>query len=173
MVLTRRINRRWRTHRRAAAQASANAADGVTLGSSQYRKPGALSNLATLLKFRMTAHYKDGQFMGTRFGDKIMFSVLILSLCECWLLSCHRRSASAGRQPPAHLSARPLIPARCGGAPHCRLEDWGGSRSPVHPIHGNSAVLYLGTVWLRCGGVRAVAHSGASAVLPRAGRWLL
>lgn len=42
--------------------------------------PSQLSKLFTLLRFRMLAHYKDGEFQGTRFGDKIVFSVLILSL---------------------------------------------------------------------------------------------
>mmetsp|Transcript_9473 Transcript_9473/g.13446 ORF Transcript_9473/g.13446 Transcript_9473/m.13446 type:complete len:626 (+) Transcript_9473:183-2060(+) len=42
--------------------------------------PSEFSKLITLLKFRMVAHYKDGQFLGTRFGDKIVFALLILSL---------------------------------------------------------------------------------------------
>jgi len=42
--------------------------------------PSQLSKLFTLLRFRMLAHYKDGQFLGTRFGDKIVFATLILSL---------------------------------------------------------------------------------------------
>lgn len=42
--------------------------------------PSELSKLWTLLRFRMIAHYKDGQFLGTRFGDKIVFALLILSL---------------------------------------------------------------------------------------------
>lgn len=42
--------------------------------------PSQFSKLVTLLRFRMLAHYKDGQFMGTRFGDKIVFALLILSL---------------------------------------------------------------------------------------------
>jgi len=42
--------------------------------------PSEFSKLLTLLKFRMLAHYKDGQFIGTRFGDKIVFALLILSL---------------------------------------------------------------------------------------------
>ena len=42
--------------------------------------PSQFSRLLTLLRFRMVAHYKDGEFLGTRFGDKIVFSVLILSL---------------------------------------------------------------------------------------------
>ena len=42
--------------------------------------PSQFSRLLTLLRFRMVAHYKDGEFLGTRFGDKIVFSILILSL---------------------------------------------------------------------------------------------
>lgn len=42
--------------------------------------PSQFSKLLTLLRFRMFAHYKDGEFLSTRFGDKIVFSLLILSL---------------------------------------------------------------------------------------------
>lgn len=42
--------------------------------------PSEVSKFMTLLKFRMLAHYKDEQFIGTRFGDKIIFALLILSL---------------------------------------------------------------------------------------------
>jgi len=42
--------------------------------------PSEFRKLCTLLRFRMIAHYKDGEFVGTRFGDKIIFSLLILSL---------------------------------------------------------------------------------------------
>jgi ATP-binding cassette subfamily G (WHITE) protein 2 len=42
--------------------------------------PSQFSRLLTLLRFRMVAHYKNGEFLGTRFGDKIVFSILILSL---------------------------------------------------------------------------------------------
>jgi len=45
-----------------------------------YKNPSAFQNLKTLLKYRMVAHYKDGQFIGVRFGDKVVFSLLILSL---------------------------------------------------------------------------------------------
>mmetsp|Transcript_39168 Transcript_39168/g.76453 ORF Transcript_39168/g.76453 Transcript_39168/m.76453 type:complete len:636 (+) Transcript_39168:128-2035(+) len=44
------------------------------------RPPNELSKLGTLLRFRMVAHYKDSQFLGTRFGDKIVFAFLSLSL---------------------------------------------------------------------------------------------
>ena len=42
--------------------------------------PSEFSKLMTLLKYRMLAHYKDGEFLGTRFGDKIIYALLILSL---------------------------------------------------------------------------------------------
>ncbi|KAL3916076.1 MAG: hypothetical protein SGILL_005343, partial [Bacillariaceae sp.] len=42
--------------------------------------PSEFSKLVTLLKYRMLAHYKDGEFLGTRFGDKIIYALLILSL---------------------------------------------------------------------------------------------
>ena len=42
--------------------------------------PGPLKQLATLLRFRMVCHYKDGEFLGPRIGDKIIFGLLILSL---------------------------------------------------------------------------------------------
>jgi ABC-type multidrug transport system fused ATPase/permease subunit len=42
--------------------------------------PSEFSKLLTLLKYRMVAHYKDGEFLGTRFGDKIIYAILILSL---------------------------------------------------------------------------------------------
>lgn len=48
--------------------------------SRQEQAPSELSKLITLLKYRMTSHYMDGEFLGTRFGDKIVFALLILSL---------------------------------------------------------------------------------------------
>lgn len=42
--------------------------------------PSELSKLWTMLRFRMVAHYKDGEYIGTRFGEKIVFALLILSL---------------------------------------------------------------------------------------------
>eukprot|EP00957_Ditylum_brightwellii_P118158 9011567-Ditylum_brightwellii.AAC.1 len=42
--------------------------------------PSEISRLFTLLKFRTLPHYKSGQFLGVRFGDKILFALLILSL---------------------------------------------------------------------------------------------
>lgn len=42
--------------------------------------PSELSRLITLIKYRSIAHLKNGEFMGTRFGDKTVFALLILSL---------------------------------------------------------------------------------------------
>jgi len=42
--------------------------------------PGQLHALKTLLSYRMTTHYKDGEFLGPRFGDKIFMALLTLSL---------------------------------------------------------------------------------------------
>lgn len=42
--------------------------------------PGQFFALGTLLRYRMGAHYKSGEFLGPRFGDKIFMSVLCLSL---------------------------------------------------------------------------------------------
>ena len=41
---------------------------------------GALKAFATLLNYRMRTHYKSGEFLGPRIGDKIFSGVLILSL---------------------------------------------------------------------------------------------
>jgi hypothetical protein len=42
--------------------------------------PGQIHALRTLLSYRMTKHYKSGEFLGPRIGDKIFMSVLTLSL---------------------------------------------------------------------------------------------
>eukprot|EP00746_Dinoflagellata_sp_MGD_P108399 gnl/MRDRNA2_/MRDRNA2_46302_c0_seq1.p1 gnl/MRDRNA2_/MRDRNA2_46302_c0~~gnl/MRDRNA2_/MRDRNA2_46302_c0_seq1.p1 ORF type:complete len:626 (-),score=111.00 gnl/MRDRNA2_/MRDRNA2_46302_c0_seq1:91-1968(-) len=42
--------------------------------------PGQLKALKTLLAYRMTTHYKDGEFLGPRIGDKVFMSLLTLSL---------------------------------------------------------------------------------------------
>jgi ABC-type multidrug transport system ATPase subunit len=44
------------------------------------RGPGQLKALKTLLAYRMVTHYKDGEFLGPRIGDKIFMSLLTLSL---------------------------------------------------------------------------------------------
>jgi ABC-type multidrug transport system ATPase subunit len=42
--------------------------------------PGQIHALRTLLAFRMTTHYKDGEFLGPRFGDKIFMGLIAMSL---------------------------------------------------------------------------------------------
>ncbi|CAJ1389303.1 unnamed protein product [Effrenium voratum] len=42
--------------------------------------PGQLKALRTLLSYRTSTHYRDGEFLGPRFGDKIFMSLLSLSL---------------------------------------------------------------------------------------------
>jgi ATP-binding cassette subfamily G (WHITE) protein 2 len=59
---------------------AASAQKGTPHMDHSHKPPGGLRNLATLLRYRMVAHYKDETFIGTRFGDKIVFSLLILSL---------------------------------------------------------------------------------------------
>ena len=44
------------------------------------RPPSQLSKVITLLKYRTTAHYQDGEYLGTRLGDKLVFALLIMSL---------------------------------------------------------------------------------------------
>jgi ABC-type multidrug transport system ATPase subunit len=46
----------------------------------EQRGPGQLWALRTLLAYRMTAHYKDGEFLGPRIGDKIFMGLLAMSL---------------------------------------------------------------------------------------------
>jgi ABC-type multidrug transport system ATPase subunit len=42
--------------------------------------PGQLKALRTLLAYRMSTHYRSGEFLGPRFGDKIFMSVLTMTL---------------------------------------------------------------------------------------------
>jgi len=42
--------------------------------------PGQFKALRTLLSYRMLTHYRDGEFLGPRFGDKIFMSILTMSL---------------------------------------------------------------------------------------------
>merc|ERR1719231_1271533 len=42
--------------------------------------PGPLHQLGTLLRYRMLTHYKSGEFLGPRIGDKIFSSVIMLLL---------------------------------------------------------------------------------------------
>ena len=62
-----------------ACEESLAAADKLDVGGSAYR-PGAFKQLATLLQYRTSTHYKSGEFLGPRIGDKVMFGLLILSL---------------------------------------------------------------------------------------------
>mmetsp|Transcript_27729 Transcript_27729/g.31168 ORF Transcript_27729/g.31168 Transcript_27729/m.31168 type:complete len:701 (-) Transcript_27729:361-2463(-) len=45
-----------------------------------HQYPSQVSKLMTLLKFRMVAHYKDVDFVATRFCEKIIYGLLILTL---------------------------------------------------------------------------------------------
>lgn len=56
------------------------ARDGEAKNSRTAHAPSEWSKLSTLLRYRMLAHYTDGEFVGTRFGDKIVYALLILSL---------------------------------------------------------------------------------------------
>ena len=60
-----------------SAQANSDVAARLVVPASM---PGQLKQLATLLRFRMTTHYQNGEFLGPRIGDKIIFGLLILSL---------------------------------------------------------------------------------------------
>mmetsp|Transcript_9062 Transcript_9062/g.12548 ORF Transcript_9062/g.12548 Transcript_9062/m.12548 type:complete len:577 (+) Transcript_9062:186-1916(+) len=52
----------------------------TTTSIDDHEPPSEMRRLLTLLRFRMIPHYKSGQYLGVRFGDKILFSLLILSL---------------------------------------------------------------------------------------------
>jgi ATP-binding cassette subfamily G (WHITE) protein 2 len=45
-----------------------------------HQPPSEFRKLITLLKYRAAAHYQDAEFLGPRFGDKLLFALLILSL---------------------------------------------------------------------------------------------
>lgn len=67
------------------AQAHASTVAGLKAGpmdikSLPARGPGQLHALRTLLAYRMTTHYRSGEFLGPRFGDKIFMSLLTMSL---------------------------------------------------------------------------------------------
>jgi len=53
---------------------------GLTLSTVRRHRPGPCKQLLTLLQYRMTTHYKSGEFLGPRIGDKVLFGLLILSL---------------------------------------------------------------------------------------------
>jgi len=65
---------------KALAQVSAHSSAGTVQLETLSQMPGPLKQLGTLLRFRMVTHYKNGEFLGPRIGDKIMFGCLILSL---------------------------------------------------------------------------------------------
>lgn len=62
-----------------ACEESLGSADELDTSGSAH-KPGALKQLATLMQYRTATHYKSGEFLGPRIGDKLVFGVLILSL---------------------------------------------------------------------------------------------
>eukprot|EP00442_Polarella_glacialis_P052868 CAMPEP_0115067304 /NCGR_PEP_ID=MMETSP0227-20121206/11313_1 /TAXON_ID=89957 /ORGANISM="Polarella glacialis, Strain CCMP 1383" /LENGTH=614 /DNA_ID=CAMNT_0002453351 /DNA_START=69 /DNA_END=1913 /DNA_ORIENTATION=+ len=55
-------------------------ANPVDLKTLPTKGPGQLKALHTLLAYRMVKHYKDPEFLGTRFGDKIFMSFLSMTL---------------------------------------------------------------------------------------------
>ena len=44
------------------------------------QQPGSVRRLGVLLKYRMATHYKSGEFLGPRIGDKLIFGLLIMTL---------------------------------------------------------------------------------------------
>jgi ABC-type multidrug transport system ATPase subunit len=58
----------------------AHAGDPPRKTSKSDHAPSEVRRLVTLLKYRSIAHLQDAEFMGTRFGDKTVFALLILSL---------------------------------------------------------------------------------------------
>jgi ATP-binding cassette subfamily G (WHITE) protein 2 len=64
---------------RALAAVPSDDADAAVL-SSDGAMPGPGRQLATLLRYRMATHYKSGEFLGPRIGDKVVFGLLILAL---------------------------------------------------------------------------------------------
>jgi len=60
-------------------QASLESDSKLEMGESKH-KPGTLKALSTLLKYRMSTHYKSPEFLGPRIGDKVLFGLIILSL---------------------------------------------------------------------------------------------
>jgi len=55
-------------------------ANPVNLHSLPTTGPGQLKALRTLLTYRMLTHYKSGEFMGPRFGDKIFMAIIAMTL---------------------------------------------------------------------------------------------
>jgi ABC-type multidrug transport system permease subunit len=44
------------------------------------RPPSSFKKVLVLLKYRTVAHYQDGEFLGVRFGEKIVYALLLFSL---------------------------------------------------------------------------------------------
>ena len=44
------------------------------------RPPSSWKKLGALLKYRTVAHYQDGEFLGVRFGEKIVYALVLFSL---------------------------------------------------------------------------------------------
>lgn len=63
-----------------AATISTLKASPADLNSLPTRGPGQLYAFRTLLAYRMSTHYRSGEFLGPRFGDKIFMSVLTMTL---------------------------------------------------------------------------------------------
>ena len=71
------------THRRQTAKAEGSVAAALAENTRLERPPsmpGPMQQLSTLLRYRMVTHYKDGEYLGPRIGDKLIFGLLILSL---------------------------------------------------------------------------------------------
>ena len=62
-------------------------------------RPNSLQALWTLTRFRMATHYKSGEFMGPRIGDKLFAAVIILTLY--WDIGA--KETQAGQQTTAAL----------------------------------------------------------------------
>mmetsp|Transcript_90016 Transcript_90016/g.280160 ORF Transcript_90016/g.280160 Transcript_90016/m.280160 type:complete len:621 (+) Transcript_90016:92-1954(+) len=73
----KKAGQRAEARRNAVAALKSSPAD---LKSLPTKGPGQLWALWTLLAYRMSTHYRSGEFLGPRFGDKIFMSVLTLSL---------------------------------------------------------------------------------------------
>merc|ERR1712129_275197 len=52
----------------------------VDLHSLPTKGPGQLKALRTLLAYRMLTHYRSGEFLGPRFGDKIFMAIIAMTL---------------------------------------------------------------------------------------------
>ena len=130
-----------------------------------------LHEIKTLLKYRAMNNYTDGEYIGQRLGDKVLFSLILMSLywqtgnwsegdgpapvynLNALLLAMVRtRRATLFSQPP--LSSPSTQPPRVAPSPALTL----GTSARTGP--GDSAVV-------RCRRVRAHAGVRAAVVLPR------